>query len=563
MISLRPTVLAAAALAVLLSDSALGAESMSGAPVEVKVTPRTPLVGQPVTISGTTGFEQRANSVTIVVRKPGGKQSKPATATVNAQGAFTFQFADTKSAGQYAVEVTGPKGKSKGSAQFQVVNLPGLADQLDAAFRAIDKRADQLTGTAKQSAQSLPASPERDEFLKKMVAIESRAQTVNLPPVAIIGQLRRVVQGPQVVYLPDQVVIGKLQQSLEGMQDAVDQIDRAGVIGRRSDSICETINTAIEGAKFAGVAFNVAQTALATLQAVFTDKAIGSYVQQSMGEGADALAVSSGLKTAAAGLTVELGALKSLPGLVLDFIEYGSKQVFNAHCVRIQGPMRVRMLMTWNEGVQPWLRYGVRLEGRLTLRYEKQAAAGGAQPVTGEFEGSATRFTFWENIFVVEPLPRGITPLGRHWLAPPGIPAAVEWPVDFGSILRSVTPYSFNIPVTGALSGAQLQMRIEPARVDFTSLVHNRLLLVVFNGLTPDFRTFSFPIEKAQWIVLKGFGDSPQLPVQKDEDGNRYIVENRRHHRETAGKGVVVDWDIRLDTRLKSLAQLPAPPFSQ
>ena len=400
--------------------------------MEVNVSPRTPLVGQPVTISGTTGFEQRANSVTIVVRQPGGKQSKPTAATVNAQGAFTFQFKDTKAVGQYTVEVTGPKGKGKGSAQFQVVSLPGLADQLDAAFRAIDKRADQLTGTAKQSAQSLPASPERDEFLKKIVAIESRAQTVNLPPVAIIGQLRRVVQGPQVVYLPDQVVIGKLQQSLEGMQDAVDQIDRAGVIGRRSDSICETINTAIEGAKFAGVAFNVAQTALATLQAVFIDKGIGSFVQQSMGEGADALAVSSGLKTAASGLTVELGALKSLPGLVLDFIEYGSKQVFNAHCVRIQGPMRVRMLMTWNEGVQPWLRYGVRLEGRLTLRYEKHAAPGGAQPVTGEFEGSATRFTFWENIFVVEPLPRGITPLGRHWLAPPGVPAAVEWPVDFG-----------------------------------------------------------------------------------------------------------------------------------
>lgn len=221
--------------------------------------------------------------------------------------------------------------------------------------------------------------------------------------------------------------------------------------------------------------------------------------------------------------------------------------------------MRVRMLMTWNEAGTPWMKYGVRLEGRLSLRYEKRVQPGKPLAVTGEFEGSATRFTFWENIFLVERLPRSITPLGRYWLAPPGVPAAVEWPVDFGSILRSITPYSFNIPVTGALVGEDLQLRIEPARLDFTSVVSNRMLLVVFNGLTPDFKTFTFPIEKAGWIVLKGFGDDVRLQVESGADGNRWITDQRSNHRESPGRGVVVDWDIRLDTRLKSLKELPAP----
>lgn len=564
--------------AILCTQVALAAESTPGAPVEISVTPRTPLTGQAVTISGTTGYHKQSNSVTIAIKPPSGTAPKAVAVPLNEKGEFSYPFGGTQAQGKYVIEVTGPGGQGRGSSEFLVVDLPGLADQLEASFAAIEQRANQLTTTVKKNAAALPASPQREELLKKIAAIEDKARTVSLPPVEVLGQLRKARRGKNVVNLPDQVilpdlpdqvllpdqlVIGKLQKSMQDMDAAVAEIDRSGLIGARRDTVCETINTAIEGAKFAGIAFNVAATALLTLKSVLVDKSIGSLVSASMGETGEAAAVSAGLKTAVAGLDSGIAALKSIPGLCLDFVEYGVKQVFGAFCHSLRGPMRVRMLMTWNEARTAWLKYGVRLEGRLTLRYEKSAPAGKPLTVTGEFEGSATKFTFWENIFVIERLPRTIVPLQRLWLPLTGVPAAVEWPVDFGSILRSITPYSFNIPVTGVLVGDELQLRIEPARVDFSSAVKNRLLLVVFNGITPDFKTFTFPIEKAGWIVLKGFGDKPKLEIQKDDTGKRWIAVERRHHRETQDRGVVVDWDIRFDTRLKSLKELPAPPFNQ
>jgi hypothetical protein len=553
-----------AALAILtaltLSTGANAAQSVPGAPVDVTVAPRAALVGQPVTIRGTTGFHKQAASVTVSVKPPSGP-AKAGIAAVSEKGEFVYTFKDTTTSGKYLVDVTGPKGKGRGKGEFVVTNLSGLADQLDAAYRDVDKRADQLLAQAKKNVQALPASAERDEMLKKLAAAEANWRTVDLPPVTILGVLRKA--SSQVVNVPNVQIVGKLQESLEDLQDATEEIDRSGVIGRRSDSICETINTAIEGAKFAGVAMNVAKTALGTLRAVLVDKSIGSLVPAAAGsEGPATLAMTSLIKSSVATLDGKAATLQSGLGIVLDAVEFGIKHVYTLYCERIQGPARVRMLMTWNENGNAWLRYGVRLEGRLSVRYEKNAKADTSLPVTGEFEGSATRFTFWEDVFVVEPLPRGILPTARVWLAPPGVPAAVDWPVDFGSILRSVTPYSFNIPIVGSLSNGELRLRVEPARVDFTSLVENRLLLVVFNGITPDFRTFSFPIEKAQWIVLKGLGDDPKLKVEK-ANGQSYIAEKRRHHRETAGKGVVVDWDIGIDTRLKKVADLPAPPFSQ
>lgn len=296
------------------AQCALAADSTPGAPVEVSVAPQTALVGQPVTIRGTTGYHKQANTVAIAVKPPSDPAPQPTTVQLNEKGEFTFKFTATQSAGKYSVAVTGPGGQGKGSANFVVTDLPGLADAFEAAFRAIEQRADQLTAKAKQDFASLPPSPQREELLKKIAVIEERARTVNLPPVEILGRLRQAVQGPNVANLPNQTILGKLQQSLDDMQQTVADIDRSGLIGARRDTICETINTAIEGAKFAGVAFNVAATALETLKAVFVDKAIGSLVETAMGETAGAAAVSAGIKTAAAGLDGAIGVLKSIPG---------------------------------------------------------------------------------------------------------------------------------------------------------------------------------------------------------------------------------------------------------
>ncbi len=527
-----------------------------GAFVEVAAAPKLALAGQPVVISGKTGYHEKSHSATIKIRHESGEPAKTLTAEVSKDGAFSVNFSDTKKAGKYSVVVTAPDGKGEGQTGFEVSSIGGLADQVEQAFRELDDRAGKLLKQAEETAVSLPASEERDELVRMIDDVQEKQRTVNLPPVAIIGELRRVVQGPTVVYLPEHKVFGELQGWIEEAEETAGEIDRSKVLDRSKDSICETINTAIEGCKFASLAFNVGKSGLDTLRRVFLSKAIPSVVTAAMGDTPDALGVSLGLKTAAAGLQGPLAVQGSLPGLMLNIIEFGIKQLFGRYCGSYKGPIEVKMTMVWNEGSQPWMKYTIYLEGRMALRFPLKSAPGQPIPMTGEIEGNAVKHEFWEDVFVVEPLPKTVMLLNRSWLPPPAFPNAVESPVDTGAILRMATPGSFNVPLVAEMTGDSIKGQFKPARMDFSPEMVHRKLFVVFTGLIPDFTVMTVPVQKAFWVLSKGFGDPWILDLQKDESGKRFLAKTFTSHRETAAKGVVVDWRISLDSRKKSVSEL-------
>jgi hypothetical protein len=92
--------------------------------------------------------------------------------------------------------------------------------------------------------------------------------------------------------------------------------------------------------------------------------------------------------------------------------------------------------------------------------------------------------------------------------------------------------------------------------MDFSPVMVHRKLLVVFNGLYPDFTVLTVAVQPAFWILSKGFGEPGMLEVQKDGAGKRFIAATFPAHRETPDKGVVVDWVISLDSRKKSTSEL-------
>jgi hypothetical protein len=399
----------------------------------------------------------------------------------------------------------------------------------------------------------LPASGERDELIKMIDEVQGKHQTLDLPPVEILGELRRVVQGPTVVYLPEQKIFGQLQEWVEEAEKRPRRSTKA-----RSSTVRKTrsatINTAIEGCKFAAWPSTWGRPAW-TLQNV-SSQAIPAVVSAIMGDNAAALGVSSGLKSAAAGLKGKTDLINSIPGLVLDIVEFGVKQLYDRYCGAYQSPIKVKMTMVWNEGAKPWLRYTIYLEGRMTLRFPLQSAPGQPIPMTGDVEGNAVKHEFWEDIFVVEPLPKTVMLLNRAWLPPPAFPLAVESPLDMGSIARTVTPASFNVPLIAEMTGDTIKLQFKPARVDFSPLMVHRTVLVVFTGLIPDFMVFKAPIQPAFWILTKGFGDPWVVELQKDSSGKRFLAKTFTAHRETGDKGVVVDWEISLDSRKKSVKEL-------
>jgi hypothetical protein len=544
-----------AALAVvaflLTSPSVGGQESTAGAYVDVGVKPAVVLPGQPVTISGSTGSYEKKNQASVVIRHDSGTPNVTLTAAVAPDGRFTVTFKDTKKPGLYKVSVTAPDGKGKGATQFRVDSTSDLVDEVDKVSQDLDARLDKLVAYLKTAAASLPASAERDELIKKVQNYGSTINTVDLPPVEILGELRRVVQGPTVVYLPDQQILGELRDWIPQGEEAIDKIDRSK-IGEKPAPICETIHTALEGAKFAAYAFAIETSLWKTLLKIGVDKGVPAAVQGVVGENVGGLAASSGLKLAIEKAKKHGEALEAVNAIGLDLTEFLVSQVFELYCSAFEGPVSVKMTMVWKEGALPWLKYGVTLDGQFRLRYPKEAPAGQPVYMTGEFEGNATNFTFWEDVTVVEPLPKGLLVIERRWLAPIPFVNSTKSPVDFGMVARAVTPAYFNVPVIGEMTGETIKVQFKEARVDFADIVKNRLLFVVYGGLIPDFKVFTFPIQKAQWILAKGMEDPCILKVAKESSGERMIEFDAKTHKDSPDKSVNVDWLIKLSARAEA-----------
>lgn len=527
-----------------------------GAFVEVSATPSVALIGQPVVIAGETGYHEKTKTATIAIRHESGTPSATLKAPVTPQGKFSITFTDTKKAGKYTVDVTSPDGKGKGAAAFKVAPIGGLAEEVEQAFLQLEDRGVRLLQVAREIAVALPSSKERDDVINKILEIENKERTINLPPVLILGELKKIQEQQNVVNLDEIKIFGELQEWIEEADETTDEIDRSGILKRSKDNVCETINTAIEGCKFAAFAFNVGKNGLDTLRKCMLDKGIPSIVNSAVGEGGLSLSISSGVKAGAAQMEGDFGVLTSIPGLVLDVVEFFTKELFNRYCVTYRGPFKAKMTMVWNEGSKPWMKYTVFLEGRISFRFQKQNAPGQPIPMTGEVEGNAVKHEFWENVFVVEPLPPTITLLAREWLAPPSFPVAVESPVDIGAIANMSTPASFNVPFGAQMDGDRITLAFKPARSDFSDVMAHRTLIVVFTGLMPDFTVFKVPIQPAFWILTKGFGDTFNVDVQKDATGNRFVAKTFTAHRETSDKGVVVDWQISFDTSKKFVKDL-------
>jgi hypothetical protein len=560
--------------------AAAAADSTPGAPVELVIKPRVVLLGQPVVVSGVSAYHAKAKQLKIKITHESGKFSQALSTDVQPQGTFSTTFKDTKQLGRYTVEVTGPDGKNTAKGEFRVVDFGGLADELESGFTAIDKRQHALVKLVHDKVAALPPTPQRDQALQKVVELEKKMNEVTLPPKPILNSLREVVPGPHVVNLPDVKIFGQLSEQIDELRDTADEVDRTGVLNRKDDTICETINTSIEGAKLAGALFNVTGTVLEVMHQVFIDKSISSVVSQVMGEGAAATGVAGAIKVAAAGLEKDEGKIVGIKGgvtkawtsIVFDIVELGTKYVYERYCERIDSPLRVKMRMVWTESGKPWYKYGVRLEGRLSLRYAKASPPGEPLTVTGELEGTATRFTMWENVLAVQPLPRGMIAVARDWLSPPknifaeGMSAVTDV-VDFGEALRATQPYAFNVPVVGKVKGDEIEIEFKPARVDFSDLVRGRLLFVAVHPSlpVPEWSVFTFPIEKAQWIVRRGFGEPGKFTIKTraDKTGKEipYVVGALDTHRDSPDKSITVDWQIRFDSRLKTVIELPDPTF--
>ena len=125
-------------------------------------------------------------------------------------------------------------------------------------------------------------------------------------------------------------------------------------------------------------------------------------------------------------------------------------------------------------------------------------------------------------------------------------------PLGFGQVARIVTPGHFNIRYKGALKDDKMALHQESVGDDFSHRYTNRLITVIIpqGGLIPIFRTFTFPIQKAAWMIDRTTKGDFILPITRE--GNKMVLKKTFTRDETLSDGASkvtfkVDYDISGD----------------
>jgi hypothetical protein len=203
--------------------------------------------------------------------------------------------------------------------------------------------------------------------------------------------------------------------------------------------------------------------------------------------------------------------------LATDAANYANEKFFARYCQKFEGTFTATMkAYFYATGFEhdDWWHYSTVISGKLTLRYPKDA--GPNVPLSGQFEGGATAFTYDESVWThsdLRKLAPGNSLVGHKDTAP--IPADS----GKGGVLASLaSPTSFYIPVTGEYANGRVTFRIDDARSDFIdAYVKARTFYVVASVYTmsvPILGHFSLPYQNAHFILNHFAFDYPAVQTK-------------------------------------------------
>lgn len=519
-------------IAVVWTGATWAQQSKPGAPVEISAKPPLIRPGGVVQLIGRTEHDGKRLEVSIVVTPPKGTGgAAPVTLTAIADGktgTFSATFKNTGAAGQYAVTATSPDGNGTGAAAFTVA-LAG--DVASAAMKTISE-AVTLGGDAIAAAQTalgtMPPSPPKQQLSEKMTELQGLLAKTQ-PQIAAMGKSAAELATIAATRPPVAAVVDPaLAEIAEWNDEARTKLDEAQkrlAKAKEETALCDTIN-------MAGEALSLVQLTTALASGGVTTVLYKLFMNNGLPAALNTLPTSDKQKFAA-GETIKAGAevgkgLAAALGQGLDFAgnlaSYVTKDIFKRYCNTYEGPVSAQMDITIKEGAVPWWKYSVTLEGMLRLRFQKGAPTSKPIPLTGEIEGNATNFTFSEDVFVIEKPPAGMMVMKRLRITPVPFLNTAKDPLGFGLFARMGTPAYFFVPVQGELANGKITLRLMDAKVDFTDLVKNRLVLVAVQPAlpVPMIKTFDFPVEKAHYVLTRGMqprgGSLPEFTITVSGD---------------------------------------------
>ncbi len=214
-----------------------------------------------------------------------------------------------------------------------------------------------------------------------------------------------------------------------------------------------------------------------------------------------------------------LGVFDKVTSLAGDVIAYANEQLFAKYCQKFEGEFTATMTAHFYSkpvgGHDPveWWNFSTAIKGKLTLRYPKDAT-GQAVALSGQFEGGATHFTYFENVFSTDLY--GAMIKGGYYGHKDVAPAATD-NAEGGMVNALTSPTSFYVPVTGQYAGGKITLTLGAARTDFNdTFTRAHTFYVVIAPLTlmlPVMGHFTLPYMNAHFILdhlIKGDYDVGQ-----------------------------------------------------
>jgi hypothetical protein len=522
----------------------------AAAPIDVEAKPSPATVGGKVTISGTSLLLEGLTTIQIAVHPP---QGNPValTAQLDAGGDFTTSYT-VSTGGSYKVVATSPDGKATAETVISVIASVGVTEQSAKAIQQLVAETKEGVATlGDQVAQQAP-SPPQAELVEKLDALSAGLE-----------------QAPAVKLRQSMVALDKLVQqhpaALAELQPVYDALAEAGTtaeemtpeLRKRLDELkigrlCEDIHAAGEALGFVSLAMSVTLSPVTTLLNILVDKTLPDRVLSSVPELAanpgDKFVVAEVIKQAYGGVQGFASFLQAQVGLINDIAQFATESMFRAYCEKYEGPISALFHLEYFEQGERWYAYDVALSGKLVLRYQK-GGTGDEIPVRGEFEGSATKFTVWENLSVLQPAVRRYL-VERRAFPPVAVAAPAELG-QFGNIgaskLGAPGVYYFNVPVAGIIKGDQLALKFEDALADYDGHAKAKVIYIFMEPLLPIPQLYvgEFPYFGAHYILTRATRREPVFEVTTDKTRSRFARTFERE--ENQAGSYLVRWKLDIE----------------
>ena len=474
-------------------------------------------------------------------------------------GKFDFTLLAKINSGRYKIIVKGYDGTPLDTRYVEVTPWNSVNDQVQTRITNIRRHTGDIIRAGRTLIGQLPDGPKKTELQKKLTDIEAaHGKIVAKVPIfqrLTANTMALAEQAPEAA----PAIADALTSLGEWSTEAKDEEARLAELStklRTKSTICDGLDNTMEALQLVSNVMIFVTSPEKIFLNLCLEKIFPMAEASNNGSDRAKFALSEARKEATAfAADGKDGIIGSLVGLLGDCVAFAASQVFNNYCTVVEGPIKAEFSVDAKEGGKSYWKYKLILEGKLKLWSDKNAPnEAQGRPFSGRLEGNTTKLEFFEDIFLVEPMPKRSTLLLRRRISPRVISSnSANDPTGAGQVGRAIgVPGYFDIRYLAWMNEERLSFKQDHVIKDFGPTYKNAMVMVAATpgGLLPVMQSFDFPIQKAAWIIDRATKGPFEIPLTRE--GDKAVAKKTITREEVTGNGTIdVKWVLTYDLKQK------------